>query len=517
VKNPTLRRVAIAAIAPVLAAGTVLAAPAAQAGPETDAAATWLAAQIGNVDEKPDLFTSFYEGSDGTPQSFLDYGVNLDLSTALATHGDAANAERVYDAVVAEADDYTDAYGSVSTGAIAKLATAKQANDDDAGALVTRLEGFAQTTNTGGKRGFISAGSSDYTNTITQSFGVRALSTAGSDRAKDAVAFILRQQCPDGSFRQDLSGSTCKKGSGSVDSTAFAIQALRVAAGNGITGLQDDIADAGYWLAGTQASNGSFDETSGANSNSTGLAAAALQASCHPGDARQAAQWVSGLQVTADQDPAEVGAIALSASGLSKVDPIKDVDRDQFVRASVQAILGLDALEEGGSLDVVRARQFVSAGTAATVTATGLETGQRYVASIPGGGAVEGVADASGKAKASVTTPATSGTRTVTLCSAEQPGKVGTTKVTVLAARKLSVALRYSSVKAGKSQNVKVKGLARGEAVKVYYRGKRIKVGVATDGTFSHTFKVGNSKGTKTVRVNGEFTNRTSSKTFTVR
>lgn len=513
-KITSLRRLAVGTIAPALAAGSILAAPAAEAGPETDAATTWLAGQIGNVDEKPNLFTSFYD--DGGPQSFLDYGLNLDLSTALKAHGDTADAKRVYEAVVAEADAYTDAYGA-SSGAIAKLATAKQANDGDATALVTRLEGFTQTTNTGGKRGFISAGSSDYTNTITQSFGVRALSTAKSARAKDAAAFILRQQCPDGSFRQDLSGSTCTKGSGSVDSTAFAVQALKVAAGNGVAGLQDDIADAGYWLAGTQAGDGSFDETSGANSNSTGLAAAALQATCHPAQARKAAQWVAGLQVTGAQDPDEAGAIALNAASLAKVKPIKDVDRDQFVRASVQAVLGLDALDEVGSLDVVRSRQFVSAGTAATVTATGLETGQRYVASIPGGGAVAGVADSTGKVTASVKTPTTSGTRDVTVCAAEQPGKVGTTKVTVLAARALSVPLRYSSVKAGKSQNVRVGGLAKGESVRVYYGGKRIKVGVATDGTFSHTFKVGSSKGTKTVRVTGEFTNRSGKKTFTVR
>lgn len=517
------RRFGAALLAPALAAGMVLAAPAAQAGPETDAASTWLAAQLGNVEATPDLFTSYYQGDDG-PVAFTDYGLNLDLYAALAKFGSADAAERVYDATIAKADDYIDAFGTRFAGAAGKLAAMVRSHGDDPSNVdgrdvIADIQALVVTEGTATGRAKDDSDFADSSNSIGQAWVLRALANEGEGLDDEVADYLLKQQCADGSFRLLMSDVACTTGSGSAEVTSFAVQALDVAGEEGVGDFDAEVAAAITWLVAEQGADGSFsDEGSGvANTNSTGLAAVALQAHDRSGAAASAAGWIAKHQVAASNP--EAGAIALNAADLAAAKGVEigQVNRDRYVRASVQAALGLDALLPDTSATVTRSAQFVSAGKSAAISATGFEPGEKVSFAMAGATTVRRTADANGKAIGSITTPKTSGTRTVSV-QGSTAGRGGSVKVTVLAARKLSVTPRYTSVKAGKSQNVFVKGLTKDEPVKVYYQRKRIKVGVAkADGTFSYTFKVGKSKGKKTVRVNGAFTNRTNSKTFTVR
>ncbi len=100
------------------------------------------------------------------------------------------------------------------------------------------------------------------------SFGVLALRAAGRPRSspavRDAVAWILDRQAPDGSF-----SASGRRGSGGVDDTAAAIEAL--VAGGRSRGDRA-VARAATFLAGRQRPDGGFAATAGAASNAQSTA-----------------------------------------------------------------------------------------------------------------------------------------------------------------------------------------------------------------------------------------------------
>jgi len=519
-KSITLRRLGAAVIAPALAAGMVVAAPSAQAAPNVNetAAATWLAAQPGG----DDLFTSYYaDFGTGDPVSFVDYGLNLDLYTALTRLGATAKAEAVYDATVEHADEYTDSFGTRYAGAVGKLAATVQAHGDDASDLggrdlIADLEALLVTSGDEAGRAKDSPDSEfQSTNILNQGWVVRALANADSADATLATDFLLKQQCNDGSFREDVAATPCTTDPGSVDGTAFSILSLAVAAKAGVAGLQDDIDDAAAWLVSSQGADGSFADAGAVNTNSTGLAASALVATSHPTEANAAAVWIAGRQVTVAP---EAGAIALNDADVSAAQgsAIADLDRDRYVRASVQAALGLSALLPA-TFAAAPPAGYVRAGSATTLTATGLVPGEKFTASVAGGSTVRGTADASGRATAVITAPATSGTRSFTVVGST-PARQGAANVTVLAARKLPTTIRSKKLRKKARQQVVVKGLQPGEPFQIRYRGKQIKTGKANSkGRVIHSFSVGGSKGRKSVNVYGLFTGRKGTKSFTVK
>ena len=73
-------------------------------------------------------------------------------------------------------------------------------------------------------------------------------STASSSRAASTVEYLLKQQCADGGFRVSMADEQCgtpgAEQGPTVDATAFALQALGVAREHGISGLDDDVAEA---------------------------------------------------------------------------------------------------------------------------------------------------------------------------------------------------------------------------------------------------------------------------------
>lgn len=511
----TLRRLGAAAIAPALAAGMVLAAPSAQADPNSaeTSATEWLADQP-KVDG---LFRSYYGPT--RAESFVDYGLNLDLYVALDTFGSPA-AETVYRSAVDGADEYTDAFGTRYAGATGKLTAMVQRHEGDptnvdGRDLVADLEqlvsGVGATTGRAQDRDLSSGEVSGYesSNSIGQSWVVRALDNAASPKTADALAYLLKQQCANGSFRLVMNDTQCVTGKASVDATAFAVQALDVASGH-----DAEVEKAVTWLVGAQSPNGAFIDEGQANSNSTGVASVVLKTHGKEAAASRAAGWVLGRQVATGD---ERGAIATNDADYSAgAKPITRLDRDRYVRSTVQAVLALKALDPAASFVVKASGGFISAGKNIAVTATGLAPNEAFTVLIAGGAPKYGTANAAGQVSTTVTAVGATGTKTITLEGTNKT-RAGRTAVQVLAAKKLSVALT-STVKKNKKQTVKASGLAAGETVKIYVAGKLVKTSKANaSGKYNYSFKVGKKAGKKTVKVVGAFTNRNGSKSFKVK
>ncbi len=123
-------------------------------------------------------------------------------------------------------------------------------------------------------------------------------------------------------------------------------------------------------------------------------------------------------------------------------------------------------------------------------------------------------ADQDGHASTTVPLRAGSGTRVYDVATSE--GVLATYSFEALAAKTLPVK-RKKRVEAGGKQRVVVTGLADGESVRVFYRGKRVADGIANDKhRFVARFKAGRKAGVQKVRVVGEFGNRTATKSFRV-
>ena len=140
----SLHRASVAAATIAITASLALFPTASQAAtsPQAESAAAWLADQ---VPSSTHLFESVY--GDGEYDHFVDYGLNLDLQYALDQLGESSTADAVYDAVVADSEAYTDAYGTRYSGSVGKLAAYVQLHGDnpaniDGRNLITDLEGL---------------------------------------------------------------------------------------------------------------------------------------------------------------------------------------------------------------------------------------------------------------------------------------------------------------------------------------------------------------------------------------
>jgi len=323
------------------------------------AAASWLADQ---------LTDGLVHGQYGP-----DYGLSLDLVFALRELDTEPGAvSQIMSAIGQDPTAYTtgEAFGDTDSqyaGATAKLATAVQVVGQDPASfgghdLIAELEGVVVDDGDEAGRAVDRSGWGDYSNTIGQSLAVRALAGAESDELDAALGYLLKQQCANGAFRINMfkDGSTPRECGAvdsadtvTVDATAYAVAALQDAADAGASGTSGPLGQAKAYLESVQASDGSFIGDAGPNSNSTGLGGAALAGLGADDAAADAAAWIADLQVTDAVAAAngkladEVGAIALDEESLSdgKSDGI-DTTRDQWIRATSQAILGLGSLED---------------------------------------------------------------------------------------------------------------------------------------------------------------------------
>ncbi|MEH1100531.1 prenyltransferase/squalene oxidase repeat-containing protein [Micromonospora sp. CPCC 205561] len=349
-----------AALAAIVAVPlTVAAAPAPAHTAAARDAASWLAGE-------------FADGALPGPFAGEDWGLTVDGILALSATGVAAPVRQAATAQVAAHVRSYNSYdewgieGFTDGGATAKLlytASAAGADPTSFGGFDLRAETLSLIAgaDAGHQRGRITsrttaASGPDASNTFDQSFAVLGLARSG-DVPQDAVDFLLRQQCAAGGFRlyPDAEGGpspSCDEQSGAtldVDSTAMAVQALLAAAAEGATGAAAAAGRGADWLAARQHADGSFGgsgPTTGTNSNSTGLAGQALAAAGRDTEAARAAGALSALQLTTaggGAAAAEAGALAYNAEGFAAAvsTGITDTDRDQWRRATAQALLGL--------------------------------------------------------------------------------------------------------------------------------------------------------------------------------
>ncbi|MGC4788073.1 cell wall anchor protein [Micromonospora sp. DT178] len=338
---------------------TVVAAPTPAHAAAARDAASWLAGE-------------FADGVLPGPLGGPDWGLTVDGILALSATGVDAPVRQAATAQVAAHVRSYNSYddwgipGFTDGGATAKLLYAASA----AGADPTDFGGFDLRTETlslvagadaGHQRGRITSRTTadsgpDASNTFDQSFAVLGLARSG-DVPQDTVDFLVRQQCAAGGFRlypdtADGPSPSCDEQAGAtldVDSTAMAVQALLAAAADGATGATAAAGKAADWLVEQQHADGSFGgsgPTTGANSNSTGLAGQALAAAGRDTEAARAAGALAALQLTAADGgaaAADAGAIAYNTDSLATAvaSGITDNERDQWRRSTAQALLGL--------------------------------------------------------------------------------------------------------------------------------------------------------------------------------
>lgn len=377
--------------------------------------------------------------------AFEDLGMTLDLGLSMDEVGsDQALVRQLRSAMSTRIEEYVTggSFGDPSfrlAGELAKSLVFAQVSGADPRAyggydLVSEVEDTV--TASGPSAGRVvnyspAPGWSDYANTFSQALAVRGLSIAGSPQAAPATDFLLKQQCSSGFFRIFLNADpasadqSCVEGADpiDIDTTAYVVNHL-AAISPRTAAVDAAIAKSVAWLVATQKADGSFvgsAVTPLSNTNSTGLAASALASAGRCLQAGRAAEWVSSLQVgsqPADSALAgEEGALAYDSTALSDAEAngITDGARDQWWRATVQAVAGLTHLRGSAS-----ALTITSAGTepgqVVTLSASGAKIGERFCLSGPGiDGTRTVVVGADGTLNAKVTLPAAPGAATYTL------------------------------------------------------------------------------------------------------
>jgi hypothetical protein len=359
------RRAAVATLAALLAstlavtadgsavAASTVASPTAKttAAARAAAAARWLDSQV--------VRGRIHNGQ----FDFDDWGLTIDTAFALAASGGHRATLRQMTSAIQHHyfRSYATSGGDKFAGPLAKAllaATVLGKNPRTFGghnvrALVLSLVAPRSAGFEAGRVRDRTADHSDFSSTFAQAYAVIGLARSGGVPTS-TVKYLLKQQCSGGYFRlTEVAGETCDE-SGSaadVDATALAVQALRVASSHGLAIPAGVVHRAASWLVRIQRENGSFrggTSTPGPNANSTGLAAQALNlVPGHRAQVRKAARYIRSLQVTRKRAHGratrDIGAIAYNRAGLKNglKNGIQKIERDQFRRASAQAIFAL--------------------------------------------------------------------------------------------------------------------------------------------------------------------------------
>ncbi|MEO7429194.1 MAG: prenyltransferase/squalene oxidase repeat-containing protein [Acidimicrobiales bacterium] len=340
--------VASLVVVPASASTATSSATAAAVPPAATAALDWLEGELAK-DSGHLTTASEYQGA---VSSYDDWGLTIDAALALAAAGRGSGAPAMTArAQLAEhiADYVTGAaFGAPDdryAAALAKATLAAEILGADPASfggldLPAELRDRLQSTGVDAGRFTDRSSYGDYSNGLGQALAIMGLARTTGGVPAPALAFLLDQQCPGGGFRGDYttSGGCADAARGTVDATGFAIQALTSV--EPTCAVRAAIAGAASWLVTSQGSNGSFGGESGANTNSTGLAAQALRAIGSTTAADRAADFITGLQLATGDD---AGAIALNQAGYaSAADGIAILERDGFRRATGQAVLALD-------------------------------------------------------------------------------------------------------------------------------------------------------------------------------
>ncbi|MET0999200.1 MAG: prenyltransferase/squalene oxidase repeat-containing protein [Marmoricola sp.] len=499
----TSRIVAYAASGALVISGTFLAVHPAAAAPDpqpSNDAAAWLADELDGG-----MFTGAFS-----------QGLSIDAALALdEIGGQDAAVDGVSSALEPVVGDYISYEGYVYAGSAAKAAVLAQVAGANASAygeydLIAEVEDKVATAAP-------SAGRVPDTNVLGQAFASRSLAVAGSSRAADATAFLLKQQCSSGYFRLDYNSNpaaanqSCVNGTDAPDTDVTAITVTQLRAQPATPAITSAIARATSWLAGQQRCDGSYGggvSTEGSNSNSTGLAAWAL------GDtpaSRQAATWLRKHQATAADAGNELGddlgAIAYDDAALTagRSSGITDATRDQWRRTTAQAAPGLAwfSTDPTPALSLTGPTGYVKQATLQTLRTSGAAAGTVVCVTGPLA-STRGIAAANGLSSV-VRVPGGTATRVYT---AKDPyGHVDTVALKVLGQKTLPVTRSQYKVKRNRTVTTMISGLVPGEWSRIFYKGKLVRSGKATStGRFAATFNVGRARGKKTVVGYGYFT-----------
>jgi hypothetical protein len=281
-----------------------------------------------------------------------DWGLTVDTIYLLAATGGKPRLVRRMGRVLADnASKYTTSvFGEAvyrSAGATAKVLIAADVLDKsvrDFGGVNYRKR-LASFIRPSGRLSDRNSDGSDYSSSLTQALGVIAFSRSGT-APRRVVNLLLEQQCRAGYFTQAISrGSTCNEAGGtpSIDSTAYAVQAMLAAKKQGDARVPATRIDrAVRWLVRVQADNGSFSSDRNIttrNANSTGLAAVALADAGRDRAVRKARAFMRSLQVTranAGEARSVIGAVAYDRAALRDARRNGVSNRDQFRRATAQ-------------------------------------------------------------------------------------------------------------------------------------------------------------------------------------
>ena len=298
---------------------------------------------------------------------FTDYGLSIDAALAFAELAESRKVNRIAKAVAADVTSYTTGadFGTsdVYAGATAKAATLAIVADRDPARfggvdLVAQLEGLVADSGRIADRSEFG----DFANVVGQSYAAWALSSASSDRAEAAVAYLLAQQCVNGSFRLDFTADAAAANQGcqgapaserAPDTDATAIATMALGQVTSTTRVRKAVKRSTRWLVGAQRANGGFGggtTTSRPNTNSTGLAGWALGELGFGGRAARAAAFVRRHQAVdvgrcATDLAKDAGAIGYDARAVRAAESrgITKTTSDQWRRASAQALPVLSA------------------------------------------------------------------------------------------------------------------------------------------------------------------------------
>lgn len=401
------RTAAVALSTTALTAGALLASPA--------SAAPAAAPNLQRIDSTPSQIAGKWlagELQDGLLVGSFgpDFGLTIDAGFALATvAGQEATVTAISNALEPQIADYVgDGTKESYSGPLGKAASFAQTAEKDPTSyggvnLVARLE--ERTADAGATAGRISDKSEfgDFANVIGQSYAVRALALSKSGEAAAARDFLLKQQCASGYFRLSFDkpaavNQSCAEGvvgsEADPDATSLAVINL-IASRDNSQAVREALARAGTWLAARQRASGAFAGGAGTavtNTNSTGLGGYALGLLKNGDAALKAATWVRRLQPVDKRKcrtplTKDTGAVAYRKESFrnARVDGITSGARDEWRRATAQAVLGLQfAPASNDDLRIESVQQRARAGDRPRFRIFGISPGERACVQVRG-------------------------------------------------------------------------------------------------------------------------------------
>ncbi|PFG32935.1 hypothetical protein ATL42_0787 [Sanguibacter antarcticus] len=259
------------------------------------AASGWLTGQAGD----DGLFATEFDG-----QTYPDPGLTADVVLALSASGETLGAGDIARALADPAvvasyvgDGTTSLYVGSTAKLAATLAVARLDSAEETGRDL--LEELAAREAPSGR--FTDLGEPDYSQTISQSWAVLALSQAG-EVPSTAVDFLADQQCSGEGYPAALTDEPTGTCDADPDATGFAVSALVSA---GVPADDPRVAGAVDWL--TEAAQTDDDgqfwfsaEPAEASVNSTAVAAVALRDAGE--DDTQALAWLEAQMVVSGDD-----------------------------------------------------------------------------------------------------------------------------------------------------------------------------------------------------------------------